>query len=572
MLPERLSENLGIAESLFRETPSIASLNSSGIEIGEQETIAVRVWQNHSPALFLKFSKTYARFAGFHLNFLDEGYDDSFSWFGLREFDDIVGSHLIWLDVDRFSGSNSDPKQWFIERVSELRETSSKEISCFISSVDEQVAELWREAVGENIPGIFVTSTWSGLDASGEGVIDERMIKIGGTYLSAGCQARLARDLSIRRFVTPATAPTKLIIVDLDWTMYDGVLVEDGVQGVELTKEHERLWNTLKEARDAGVLLGIASKNETKFVREFFEVNREAISLGIDDFVGTEIHFGPKSESVESLIALARTTPRATVFIDDNVGELAEVVSRFPDINLVVGGLESTTRHWLRSGIPGIKWGTRDDNVEARVADIKARRARDGFAKHEALNNSLESSSFLREMGISLHVKADDNLDLPRISDMISRTNQFNTNLNRKTEDELLKIAAKSDTHWVTVGLRDKFVDSGVIFAIVVEPNEYGKFSASNFVMSCRAMGRGLEPLIVRESISALEASTQGSDIFVPWIAGPRNRPALEFLKENSVGFSLDDDQGVCTLSESTLLVPHQFDEFIKVTRERFTK
>jgi FkbH-like protein len=288
--------------------------------------------------------------------------------------------------------------------------------------------------------------------------------------------------------------------------------------------------------------------------------------------MGTEIHFGPKSDSVESLMALARTTPSATVFVDDNVGELAEVISRFPDINLVVGGLKSTTRHWLQSGIPGIKWGTRDDNVEARVADIKARRARDDVAKNVASNDSLDSSSFLREMGIELHVKADDSQDLPRIIDMISRTNQFNTNLDRKTEAELLEVATKSETHWVTVGLRDKFVDSGVIFAIVVERNEFGKSSASNFVMSCRAMGRGLEPLIVRESIRALAESTQETEIFVPWISGPRNQPALEFLKENSVGFSSDNDEGVCTLSESTLIVPDQLDGFIKITRERFSK
>jgi len=519
--------------------------------------------------MFLKFSRKYAGFSGFNLEFLDEGYDDSFSWFGLQQFDEIVGSHLVWLDVDRLSGATTDTQLWLIGRISALSGASTKDISCFVSSKDQAKADSWCEAVEHAVPDVSVHSIWSGAEASASSVIDERIEKIGGTYVSAACQARLARDYSVRRFVTPSSAPTKLIIVDLDWTMYDGVLLEDGLMGVQLTPEHKLLWDTLKEARDSGVLLGIASKNEMQLVRDFFDSNNGIIPLGIEDFIGTEIHFGPKSESVASLISLARTTPGATVFVDDNVGELAEVASIFSDINLVVGGMYSVTRRWLRCGVAGIRWGSLDEHAAARVADIKARVERDEVARSAGPS---DASSLLRQMEIKLRVKLDDQLDLPRIADMISRTNQFNSNLERKTEDELLKLAAGAGTHWVTVGLSDKFSDSGVIFAMVLGINESGKPSASNFVLSCRAMGRGLEPVIVRESLRILAQYTAKKEIVIPWVTGPRNQPALEFLKENSDGFIANRDSGDCLLSEATLKVRHQFDEFIQITHERFSK
>lgn len=518
---------------------------------------------------FLKFSKAYANFAGFHLQFSDEGYDDSFTWFGLQDFEAIVGSHVIWIDADRFSGSDADALPRFLERISALREASTKAISCFISSKDEVIAKSWSDAVEVNVPGVFATSTWSGMEGLGKAVVDERMERIGGTYVSASCQAILAKDHSVRRFVTPSSSPTKLIVVDLDWTMYKGVLLEDGVPGAEITQEHDQLWLKLKEARDSGVLLGIASKNDPDLVAGFFEAYGARLPLALDDFMATEIHFGAKSESVGRLIEIARTTPHSTVFIDDNVGELAEVFSRFPELNLVVGGLGSVTPQWLMNGIAGIHWGTRDNNVETRNADIRARRKREGLANKSTLESISDPYSFLREMEITLTVQLDDSLDLPRIADMISRTNQFNSNLHRKSEDELFKLAAETSTHWVTVRLSDKFVESGVVFALIVERGKDHQLTACNLVMSCRAMGRGLEQLIVRESLRALETATGEPKILVPWIAGPRNKPVLDFLKDNSAGFLLGEESGTCVLSESEISVPNQLNEFVKVTHER---
>jgi len=565
-----LNTKFDLAVGFFQDVPSIAKLNSPPAAI-HGAPIKVRVWQNHSPALFLRFSNSFARFSGYEIQFLDEGYDDSFSWFGLQNFESSASSHVIWVDIDRFTGDEQESQSWFLERLRVLRSNSAKTIVCYLSSMSQLKARLWRDAIEIELPGVGARSTWESHNRSVDGVIDARMERIGGTYVSARAQSIAARNFAVQDLVSSVVDPVKLIIVDLDWTLYSGVLLEDGPEGITLTDEHLALWGSLREAHDSGILLGIASKNEPTLVSEFFSIHVKKLPLGLDDFVGTEIHFGNKSESVASLIDVARTVPSASVFIDDNVGELAEVITKVPDLNLIVGGLGETTHNWLRGGIAGINWGARDANAKARLADIKARILREGLNTQERAHEVVDSTAFLKDMGISITVRADNPADLERLTDMIARTNQFNTNLERKSLADVQSVATINDTHWVTVSLRDKFAESGIIFSILAEKDAESSWFASNFVLSCRAMGRGLEPLIVRESLKALADVAGAESISVPWIEGPRNQPALDFLRAHSAK-PVEGSSGVAQLSASSFVIHNNFENFVSVSFEKGTK
>ena len=113
---------------------------------------------------------------------------------------------------------------------------------------------------------------------------------------------------------------------------------------------------------------------------------------------------------------------------------------------------------------------------------------------------------------------------------MIARTNQFNSNLERRTPSEI-KYLLNVGSKFVTASLKDRFVDSGIIFAALGH-HEKNTFVVDNLVLSCRAMGRGLEPLIVGKGLNLLATDSACSEIEIGWVKGPRNLPFLEFLEK----------------------------------------
>ena len=510
---------------LFSAPPSISTINSlsSAHSTTEQDTVNIRIWQNHSAAIFQKTLLAICSYHSVCAAIDDQGYDDSFSWHGLNQLD----IPIVWVDIDRLEGGSASALEWFSTRIVELTNLTTLLPIVILASEERLTAQSWVESLRTYANTISIWDLPDLSESIDKSPIDARMKSIGGTYVAMVSQASIASAVIKWVFEQINFPPKKLIVIDFDWTMYDGVLLEDGPENVILQSHHLTLWKILKQAYESGVMLAIASKNEQKLVEEFFDFHSKSLPLNLSDFITVEAHFGPKSESIAKAISLARTTDKDTIFIDDNVGELAEVEAKFKSINLVIGGLGNTTNNWLNS-FPGIKWGKIDSNAQTRVADIKARAERESFAKETG--NHEVNSEFLNNMELEVSFSLNNPENVDRLTDMIARTNQFNSNLERRTPSEI-KSSLNAGSRFVTASLKDRFVDSGIIFAALGH-NEKSTFVVDNLVLSCRAMGRGLEPLIVGKGLNLLATESDCSKIEIGWVKGPRNLPFLEFLEK----------------------------------------
>lgn len=523
-------ERLRLKASVFSPSPSVADLNSIGSsKLPTGLKIRIRIWQNHSASSFGMFAKKYAEVWGATLEINDVGYDDSFSWHQpgaeLEEYD----FHLVWVDADRILASGNFNESWFADRINHLAANVGSSVLVVVSSKNRETALTWSKFLLINTEALVVDSwLYNDETLSPNLVVAKRLEKVTGSYLTASRTLQIARQVVCQIILLSKFPPIKLVVVDLDWTMYAGVLREEGPRGVQFHLEHKRLWSLLRAAKRSGVMLGIVSRNETQLVDEFFEARSTELGIELDDFIGVETLIrGTKSSAVKTLIELARTTPRDAVFIDDNIGELAYVLSELPELKAIIGNMEMTTVEWLRN-TPGINWNRIDPNAETRIKDIQARKVRGDSARE----NDVDAAEFLSQLDIGISLSVNNIDHLPRLSDMIQRTNQFNSNSIRRDPSELVKLSEKNSTYFLTAGLRDAFVDSGIIFGLLCRTTDDEQLETLNLVLSCRAMGRGIEPVIVAAAFEVLMESAGVTSIRLPWASSERNLPFREFVAQ----------------------------------------
>jgi FkbH-like protein len=549
-------QRLLLGSELFSDQPRASAINELlAHNLGDQQVGAgIRVWQNHSASLFVKAIEAYGVFSGLDFDLNDDGYDDAFTWHEFASTD----IHVVWVDVDRLVSGGGDARQWFATQLAALQSQVEHDILVVVSSQVPDTARVWAVAAITLLSHRQVFNVWGDeSELPADAVIDLRMVKVGGTYVSMKRQIQIARDVFRELAAVLPSSPKKLVVLDLDWTMYSGVLLEDGVQGITFEAAHIEMWAVVRKMFDSGVMLGIASKNDVGLVEELFREHQAVIKMELNQFIGVEAHFGSKTDSISRMIDLARTTPRDAVFVDDNVGEIAQVLADIPDMNVVIGNMGSSTVRWLTS-IPGFTLDKRDANAATRVADIRARAEREGRGEHES-NHHAGSADVLNQLGLEVDFRPSQPDDLDRIIDMIARTNQFNANLVRFDRREVLDYVKRDGHEFITATLRDKFVDSGIIFAALVAVDvDSSQIVVDSLVMSCRAMGRGLEPVIVWGSLVALAERMAIDNVRLTWSKGPRNQPFFDFLSrtlpaETVEETSKDSDSGNTVVRTETL-------------------
>jgi FkbH-like protein len=313
-------------------------------------------------------------------------------------------------------------------------------------------------------------------------------------------------------------AAKKVIAVDADGTLWRGIVGEDGVEGVSVPPAFAAFQEKLAALRARGVLLVLASKNAEEDVWRVFAEN-PAMKLRREDFTKARINWQPKSANLREMAAELGLGLDSFVFIDDNPAERLEVAAHCPQVTILPGEPEqfasTLERLWLFDGAGE----SREDAARAQFQQQDA-------ARQAASESGGDLQTYLKslELEVAIHPASAD--DLPRLSQLSLKTNQFNTSLQRLALPELREMAQTHDV-WA-VSARDKFGDYGLIGGVVADRAAEVR-TLPVFFMSCRALGRGVEAallhVLARESGAAL--------LRVPFTNGPRNEPAGAFLKKS---------------------------------------
>lgn len=307
----------------------------------------------------------------------------------------------------------------------------------------------------------------------------------------------VAQELSLL-VASRKQGPKKVLAVDLDNTLWGGVIAEDGVEGIELGDSSPRgeafkaFQKYLLSLSERGVLLAVCSKNDHARVIEVFEKHPEMV-LRLEHFAAFKANWNPKSDNLQQIADELRVGLDSFVFADDNPAEI-EIVRQFqpqvegillgPDPAEFIGRLQAG-RHFEPRNV------TEEDL--GRTAQYRQERRRTELAA-----SVTDMPSYLASLEMRGTSKEFDSLDLPRIAQLIARSNQFNLTTVRRSETDLQGLLKRPDYRCFTMRLEDRFGDSGLI-SVVIAKVESDVLVLDTWLMSCRVLKRQVEDEIMNE-------------------------------------------------------------------------
>jgi FkbH-like protein len=332
-----------------------------------------------------------------------------------------------------------------------------------------------------------------------------------GSYLGSGCPVAAAALGSVAAAVVEAALPTetsraKVLVTDLDNVMWSGVVAEDGDQ-IAFSAEgkgyrHFIYQTCLLKLKREGTLLAAVSRNDADVALQPLRSGR--MTLGEQDLVATIASYQAKSAQIRELAARLNLGLDAFVFVDDNPIELAEVAAALPAVRCepfplrdqdVPAFFERLAGHFPRAVL------TAEDLERTELY----RRRVSGMAPSNI--GGADLTSFLRDLQMVLTIRDRSNGDRERVVQLINKTNQFNLNGHRVSDEEVGAVLAAGGRLYGAT-LEDRHGSHGETLACLV--NREG--TITSFVMSCRVFQRRME------------------HAFLAWLAGQPNPPSrLQF-------------------------------------------
>jgi FkbH-like protein len=283
----------------------------------------------------------------------------------------------------------------------------------------------------------------------------------------------------------------KCLVLDLDNTLWGGVIGDDGLQNLILGRDHpvgEGYWNFqryVKNLRQRGILLAVCSKNELENAQEGF-THPDSI-LKLDDFSAFKANWNPKSENIREIAAELNIGLDSLVFVDDNPAERALVAAQVPEVAVPdVGSDVSFYAEALeREGYFETNRIVQDDLERAAFYQGNAERA--------ALESTFQNyGEFLASLAMEAEIGPFLPVYLERITQLINKSNQYNLTTKRYTSAEVEAVSRDGNAITLYGRLRDKFGDNGLVSVIIASVHG-DKAEIDLWLMSCRVLKRDME-------------------------------------------------------------------------------
>lgn len=306
-----------------------------------------------------------------------------------------------------------------------------------------------------------------------------------------------------RMIAAEKTSPKKCVVLDLDNTLWGGIIGEDGLGGIALGDEfpgkaYRDFQKYLLHLKSKGVMLAVASKNNPDDAYEVFD-RHDAMVLGRKDIAVFEIHWESKVESIKRVAARLNIGLDALVFVDDNPKEIGEVRERLPDVSCVMVPEELAY-------LPGVLAGT-DFFDFAEVTDEDRRRTEmmQADSLRQQVQETMSEEDFRKSLNLKISVFAAQKQHMARVTQLINKTNQFNLTTRRRTQDEVEALAISKDALVLGMDISDKYGDYGLVGAAVLTKDGRSCI-IDTLLMSCRVLGRGAEETFIAKLAEAAKS------------------------------------------------------------------
>jgi len=333
----------------------------------------------------------------------------------------------------------------------------------------------------------------------------------------------------------------KCLVLDLDNTLWGGILGEDGVTGISMSGDYPgkafHYWQEgLKELQQQGIMLAICSKNNAEDVEEIWEKRTDMV-LKKDDFVAARINWQDKATNLQELATELNIGLDSFVFVDDSPTERELIRQTFPMVSVPDFPTQPYNLSILYGDLVqryfGIYAITAEDRAKTQQYALNAQRAQAqaSFGNYE---------DFLRSLEMRLIVEPINDMTIVRAAQMMQKTNQFNLTTQRYTEEDIRNIIAQGGKAW-TLSVADRFGDNGITGLLILNK----KGTIDTMLMSCRVLGKGIEEAFVKYVLTELKL--KGMSVVVgKYIPSAKNAQVKDFWKK--MGFVLTEtyEDGSC--------------------------
>jgi FkbH-like protein len=296
----------------------------------------------------------------------------------------------------------------------------------------------------------------------------------------------------------------RLIVIDLDNTLWGGVVGEDGVNGIKIGETYPGncftyFQKVLKSFTKIGISLALCSKNDEKIAKQVFDERHEMI-LKYDDFISKKINWNNKSENILNISKEVGLGLKNILFIDDNPIEREEVKQILPDINILEIDVDSP-ENYASLLLSNKKLVFNKILKEDLKRNFK-------YKKNIEFTNLKVNSSNMQEFYKSLNSKvylnklSDKNID--RCESLINKTNQFNFTTIRLNKNQIIEMNETNYDFYV-IGYENNFFEYENVGVIIFDNNQ-SEIEIYNYLLSCRVIGKGVEEDILIYFINNLKS------------------------------------------------------------------
>ena len=361
-----------------------------------------------------------------------------------------------------------------------------------------------------------------------------KMWYMGRIKHSVMCQKKIVQIIK-EHILRETRVPKKVLLLDLDNTLWGGLAGENDLTPILLSEDHlgmpyKDLQRVIKQMKEQGVVLGIVSKNNESDAMQIIS-NHPHMVLSEGDFAIKRINWDLKQDNILSIAQELNIGIDSIVFFDDNPVEremikesLSEViVPDFPENpeDLAKVMCEIWRNYFSRSVI------TNEDLTKTEQYIANSHR-------NELMNASSDFESFLKRLDIRLILK-DEKQHVDRILQLLNKTNQFNLRTNRYTRDELQRLMENVHKEVLAFQVMDKYGDEGIVSVVIVDM-ENEPF-VTDFVMSCRVMGRKIENAII-EYVEHFIREKGKTRLRVQYKKTKKNKPVMGLF--DGLGYVVD--------------------------------
>jgi FkbH-like protein len=410
--------------------------------------------------------------------------------------------------------------------------------------VERRLEQRWQQGIARasaSHANIYIFDLKEMVDQVGRSYLySNKRWYLGGLRFSIAGEKLIANELE--RILDAQLVPRKkCLLLDLDNTLWGGVIGEDGVTGINLSETGEGaryrdLQLRIRELGQMGVILGIVSKNNEADALEVFERHKHMV-LRKSDFAAMKINWSAKTQNIAELAQELDIGMDSIVFIDDNPLEREAIRAALPEVTVPEFPADTCELTSFFEGVYKDYFFT----LESTMEDRKRTETYLANAKRAAERSAaLSIDEFLAGLRTKIFFARAREEDYGRAAQLTQKTNQFNLTTRRYTEQELRALQTTPGAAVFIASVADKFGDNGKVIVSIVRREAPGTAELDTFLMSCRVLGRFIEDQILDHLVKKLRADGF-SRLRVRFLPTRKNAPARAFIERLQGGRLVSD-------------------------------